>query len=388
MSRGQDANNDLPPIVREALAALRSVPEPGPEDWASHRQAFLAQVRDLAVAGAVTPDEKPRRSGWSTVLGSIFTFRTKEATPMSIIARLVVMIALALGGSIGTVQAARESLPGTLLYAVKTQLERLEILLAGGPEQVTEKALAQAQERVEEVARLAEEGRQVPSEVAQQYQRHLEVALQASNQLEEPMRNHAQEQIQQVLRRQLALMAEVEARVQSRTGESDGEAVEAIMRAMRQMQERLGELQLPPHDTVPPMQGTSPVEMGHGHQGSDMATETPMGMPTSQTETHEDTGSMDHCGDCHDTAPMPECTPANQPGSDQDEGAMDDHQDVATPTSVPTTESNPADPGGADQQDQGRMQQDPTPTPIPADPGGGDMGGGHDDGPRDPGGGH
>jgi len=37
MSRGQDANNDLPPIVREALAALRSVPEPGPEDWASHR---------------------------------------------------------------------------------------------------------------------------------------------------------------------------------------------------------------------------------------------------------------------------------------------------------------------------------------------------------------
>jgi len=54
---------------------------------------------------------------------------------------------------------------------------------------------------------------------------------------------------------------------------------------------------------------------------------------------------------------------------------MDDHQDVATPTSVPTTESNPADPGGADQQDQGRMQQDPTPTPIPADPGGGDMGG-------------
>jgi len=163
---------------------------------------------------------------------------------MSIIARLVVMIALALGGSFGTVQAARDSMPGTLLYAVKTQLEQLEILLAGGPEQVTEKALAQAQERVEEVARLAEEGRQVPSEVAQQYQRHLEVALQASNQLEEPTRSHAQEQIQQVLRRQLALMAEVEARVQSRTGESDGEAVEAIMRAMRQMQERLGELQL------------------------------------------------------------------------------------------------------------------------------------------------
>jgi len=364
MSRGQDVNSDLPPIVREALAALRPVPDLRREDWANHRQAFLAQVRDLAAAGAVTSDEKPRRSGWSTMLGSIFTFRTKEATPMSIIARLVVMIALALGGSLGTVQAARESLPGTLLYAVKTQLEQLEILLAGGPEQVTEKALVQAQERVEEVARLAEEGRQVPSEVAQQYRRHLEVALQASNQLEEPTRSHAQEQIQQALQRQLALMAEVKARVQSRTGESDGEAVEAITRAMRQMQKRLGKLPLPPHDTVPPMQGRPSVEMEHGHQDSDMATETPMGMPTSQTETHEDTGSMDHCSDCHDAAPMPESTPANQPGSDEDEGGMGGHPNVVTPITVPTSESTPADQGG------------------------GGMGGRHDDGPGGPGGGH
>lgn len=353
MSHGQDTNSDLPPVVREALAALRSVPEPGPEDWASRRQAFLAQVRDLAVPGAVTPDEKPRRRGWSMMLGSIFAFRTKEATPMSIIARLVVMIALALGGSIGTVRAARDSMPGTLLYAVKTQLEQLEILLAGGPEQVTEKALAQAQERVEEVARLAEEGRQVPSEVAQRYQRHLEVALQASNRLEEPTRSHAQEQIQQVLRRQLALMAEVEARVQSRTGESDGEAVEAIMRAMRQMQERLGEPQLPPHDTMPPTtmpptQSTPTVEMERS-QDSDMATEMPMGMPTSQTETHEDTGSMDNCSDCRDAAPMLTLTPTYEPvPSDQSGDDMgSQHNATATPKSTPADQGR-VDEGGGD----------------------------------------
>ncbi|MGC9350147.1 MAG: DUF5667 domain-containing protein [Anaerolineae bacterium] len=231
---------DLPPVVQEALDALRPVPDIDSEAWEAGREAYLSEARRLAASR-----EERRLTGWLAPILSFLKLDLDQVRPLAVAWRTALIIALALGGSVGTVGAARSSLPGSPFYSLKVRLETWEMERLQEPDEVTEKALSQAQQRVEEAERLASRGRDVPIDVAALYQARLDTALQASDSLSEPQRLQTQVHISETLRQQLETMVSVAGQVQDREGEvdqvDDEDGVRALIRAMQETQARLSD---------------------------------------------------------------------------------------------------------------------------------------------------
>lgn len=239
----------LPRAVRDALDALRPVPDPDPVVWDAHRRTYLAEVRryaeDANHAGVLSPgpgavssrpvDRRSKRKGAKPRTPS----SPREVRPMTLAMKLMLVLALALGGSAGTATAARESLPGSPLYPVKVQLENWEMTQAQTPEETVQRALTQSQNRVEEAVRLAERDRTVPDDVAERFQQQLMLALHASGEVEEAARTRMRADIAEMVQAQLRQMAQVTAREQ---GQDNGEdqAVQAMIRSMEQTRAQLG----------------------------------------------------------------------------------------------------------------------------------------------------
>ena len=295
-------HSDLPDSVRDALEALRSVPEADPVAWEHHRQAYLTKVHAEAAANVdrrQPPAHAPHR-GWKAALGSLFSFRVRGVHPMTHVLRLGVVIALLFGGGAGTVLAARESLPGSVLYPLKVRLEEWELERVEGPLQVSERALSQTQTRFWEINQLTERGRPVPDDVAARYEEHLSLALQASDTLTEPLRLQTQSQISETLQHQMETMTRIAAQVEGE-GEDDG-AVQAVIRTMEMTQAQLGtgagqegdEVQGGPYQAGP---GAGPQEDGPGEPNEDpngAADPNEQGGygPGSPTDNEEGSGSV------------------------------------------------------------------------------------------------
>jgi hypothetical protein len=244
----EDELAEMPTLVYDALDALRTVPKVDPTMWARRRQAYLAEVRVHAEAShqaaarpgnreGVSSDPVVRHHSWRAALGALFNFRMREVHPMMIALRLMIMAALVMGGGAGAVAAARDSLPGSLLYPIKVQLEAWELARVDDALRVSERALNQSQVRVWEVNQLTERGRAVPVEVAARYQEQLELALHASNSLDEPLRLKAQSQISETVQRQVRTMAQIAAKADKG---DEGQAIQAMIRTMEQTQAQLG----------------------------------------------------------------------------------------------------------------------------------------------------
>ena len=251
--------SELPDSVSQALEALQPVPEADPVAWERHRQTYLTMVR--AEAAASTDGRQPlvpeTRRGWRAALGSLLSFRVRDVHPMTHVLRLALVMALLLGTGAGTVAAARESLPGTMLYPLKVRLEQWDLERVDDALRVSERALSQTQTRFWEINQLTEKGKPVPDDVAARYEEHLSLALQASGMLTEPLRLQTQSQISETLQHQMETMSQIAAKVQG-DGEDDG-AVQAVIRTMEMTQAQLGtgmgqeetEVQGEPHQAGP-----------------------------------------------------------------------------------------------------------------------------------------
>ncbi len=234
--------DELPHTVREALEALKPVPDVDPVTWEQGRQAFIIEARQTAMAHQ-TPaiDTAGRPGGWRGALGALFDVRKNRLGAVAL--KALAVLILVLGGSVGTVAAARGSLPGSALYGLKLQLEQWELTQAHTPEAVSERALIQSGQRVEEAARLAGEGRTVPDDLAAHFQERLSLAMQASGSLGEPQRLQAQSHISETLRHQMETMAQ--AALQARGENEDDQAIMAMIRTMEETQAQLG-----PHEDI------------------------------------------------------------------------------------------------------------------------------------------
>lgn len=175
---------DMPASVRDALDALSPVPAPDSDVWAANRVAFLDQARAFAREAALPPVSANapipwwRRLGESVALGKAFLLYDRG--PVAVALKAVLVIAVALAASTGTVSAARGSLPGSLLYPLKVRLEAREMARARTPDAIARTALAHADVRVEEATRLQRKGDPVPEETAVRYEQQLELALSAA----------------------------------------------------------------------------------------------------------------------------------------------------------------------------------------------------------------
>jgi hypothetical protein len=238
---------ELPPVVRDALDALKPVPEADPVVWEQNRIAYLAAAlkdsvtsRTMVPLGAETdgsPGHATDRHGWRAALSELLSFRVREVRPMTVALRLVLMVALLLGASAGTVAAAQDSLPGSVLYPLKVQLEHWEIARASDAFALSERALSQSQTRLWEANQLADKGKTVPEDLAARYQHQLGVAIQASGTLTEPLRLQAQSHISETLQHHVRTMAEIAAKV---SNQGEDPAIQAMIRTMQETQAQLG----------------------------------------------------------------------------------------------------------------------------------------------------
>lgn len=257
----------LSPAMQRALQQFRETPPPNPETWQAGRAAFLATAQQLA-SERVTFTPVARRKGWiGSPLRSLIT-SLKEARPMPLLLRFALVVMLLAGAATGTVTAAQGSLPGTLLYPVKTAWEDTQRTFSTAPESRLEQALTMAQERVNEMERLAEQDREIPLQVAERYERHLNAAMQAAGELPGLQQQQAHERIQAQLVRQEEVMRQVLARMQQDAGADTPvrQMAGILLRTRDRLQDPVGDppQERPPDPPRTPHPAVTPAPAGPG----------------------------------------------------------------------------------------------------------------------------
>jgi hypothetical protein len=124
---------------------------------------------------------------------------------------LAVFIAFVMvfGGAAATAYAAQSSLPTDALYPVKTLGESVAIGLSVSSATRLEKALGQAQHRVDEMAKLAASGVAVPEQVGVDYSGRVEYSLRLAAKLPDNQLSKVLEKTQQSLQKQLSTVEQL-----------------------------------------------------------------------------------------------------------------------------------------------------------------------------------
>ncbi len=110
--------------------------------------------------------------------------------------KLVLVLSFMLGGTGATAAAAQGSLPNEALYPVKLLVEDVQLSLAASPDAQIDMQLDHAQQRVSEMAQLADRGAVIPADVPIRLQTQLQAALQIAAQLDDQHLQAALDRIQ------------------------------------------------------------------------------------------------------------------------------------------------------------------------------------------------
>ena len=214
------ADGDTAPLLAalHGIDSLRDVPPRDPDTARAGLQALLNEA--AAMRPAVSAPAAPRRNGWTFKL-------KKEGSPMFAVVKLALVLALSLGGVGATTVAAQGSLPNDLLYPVKLASEDARLALAGQGQPQIDLLVELASVRTREMARLAENGQDIPESVPLRLQTHLQTALQVAARLGDAQmpaalgQIHAAVQTQTQTMHQAHLHASAEAGEQLRLAERD-----------------------------------------------------------------------------------------------------------------------------------------------------------------------
>jgi TolA-binding protein len=177
----------------DVLKPLEDVHAPDLARAQQARQAFLIRVKETL---PVSLPELNRHIGWKNIL-------KKERSPMFTFARILILLAVAFGGTTATAFAAQDSLPSEALYPIKTFVEDVRLALTTDPEAEVNLLLQLSDERMEEIAALMEQGVPVPDAVATQLQSHLNSALKTCAELDGAAFLQVMEQIHERSQQQL-----------------------------------------------------------------------------------------------------------------------------------------------------------------------------------------
>jgi hypothetical protein len=153
-----DNEQPIDPYLSEKLDLLRETPARDLQAAARGRERFLAEL-----------DSIPSLNPISTVPGIMGRFKrkkeTKEDNPMSkrfvfsAVLAVVVIAVLLFGGAGATAFAAQGSLPGDVLFPVKTGLEQTQVRLAQDAYNQAQLHLRFAERRLDEIDELIKSGR-------------------------------------------------------------------------------------------------------------------------------------------------------------------------------------------------------------------------------------
>lgn len=164
--------------VIKKLENLDSVPERNPLKVQSHKQNFMKNAQMIKTDLTVS---SPKHS-WVNQL-----FQKKEFINMKLIT-IFAILGLLLGGGV-TAVAAQDSLPGDVLYPVKTLVEDIELGLATDPETQFKHSYDQLNTRFEEIQLLLESGEMPPEPLFYDMYETVEATMNYALKTEDPTGN-------------------------------------------------------------------------------------------------------------------------------------------------------------------------------------------------------
>ena len=225
------SKKDSQDAIPNWLQWLQAVPKRDETRAAEGRQAYLRAVEEMR--GPVSEAEVQRPIGWMS------KFR-KERSPMFSLARILVVLALALGGT-GTTAAyaAQSSLPGDPLYGVKLALEGLRLNLTRDPRQEVLLLEDLVETRLEEISALVREGEPINVQLITRLENHLNLALQQSSQLDDPQLIQTMEQIHTRAEQQLLIMQQLRTNASEDQEEALRQTEQAILRVRNTSQDAI-----------------------------------------------------------------------------------------------------------------------------------------------------
>ena len=202
MKRSEDAPE---PRVKAALERLRPVSPRDPQAAARGRAAFVAQGQ--LFSRSVSDRSVRRHIGW------VPRFSRKEISPMTTLATVVLILAVALGGTGGAVYAAQNDLPTGALYGVKLASEDARLGLAADPATRADLLLEFSQRRVREIVALSSAGNPLLEPVATRLREEVDAALQIAAGADDATRNQLLARIRSQIESDLQLMNQVQSQV-------------------------------------------------------------------------------------------------------------------------------------------------------------------------------
>ena len=187
--------NPIDPNLEKAFQGFKEVGQRDEQKARQARSEYLNQIATLREA--VSPVEENRHKGWN----QIPLFRRKERFSMAAtITTIILVVALFLGGSGGSVYAAQSSLPDDALYPLKLFTENMQEAFTSNTGTEMELQLRFANRRVEEIAAMNGEGKAPPEAVVEQLRIRLENALRLASSMDEDSIKPALLRIQTQLR--------------------------------------------------------------------------------------------------------------------------------------------------------------------------------------------
>lgn len=223
-----------PRLIRK-IEALRAAPAISSESAERCRTAFIRQVTEMAdtefSSKTVSNEASWRQIGWKSIFTNLLDW--KERSPMfTTLALIVVTFSLLFGSAGATVFAAQDSLPGEVLYLLKSLSEQARLELAPEAADRFTLHMQYIERRVNEISRLAEAGIEPPVSLNNHLALQLDQSLQLAAGMDDPQALKALSHLREMLTNQERILAAVHG-----TGGAPVQA--ALLQVRQQIQERL-----------------------------------------------------------------------------------------------------------------------------------------------------
>jgi len=183
---------------------------------AAHSRAmFLTQAETIAQEKFSNPLPesnwlKNRLINWRNKLQN--TYQRKELKPMmTTLVSLLITLTMIVSGAGATVYAAQGSVPDEPLYQLKMYTEQIQLQLATQENTQLELALKFSKNRLDEVGKMLEEGKQLAAETQTRLEQQIEYSLQLAAGMDSEARQQAFQQIKTSLQQQEQTMAKLQA---------------------------------------------------------------------------------------------------------------------------------------------------------------------------------
>ncbi len=170
MTQNNELHSDeIDPRLFELLEQLRQTPPRNPEAAEKGRMKFQAEMKNLGLATPTHPQGSVFVKLYERILnknninknerGDLLMNSRKQRYTLTSAVILITLLAFLFGGAGMTALASQASLPGDVLYPVKTSLEQTRVALARDASVRAQLQMEFAERRLVEIAALIEEGR-------------------------------------------------------------------------------------------------------------------------------------------------------------------------------------------------------------------------------------